>query len=46
MEKELKLDLEEFTRGAGNWLEIFDKPFALDAIPLHARPLKSAILMV
>ena len=46
MEKELKLDWEEFAKGAGHWLELFDKSFAFDAVPLHARPLKSAMWMV
>ncbi len=46
MEQELKLDWEEFAKGAGHWLELFDESFAMDAVPLHARPLKSAMWLV
>jgi len=40
------LDWEEFAKGAGHWLELFDKSFTIDSVPLHARPLRSAMWMV
>jgi hypothetical protein len=46
VEQELKLDWKEFAEGAGHWLKLFDESFAMDAIPLHARPLKSAMWLV
>lgn len=46
MDKELKIDWQAFAEGAGHWLELFDSSFALDAIPLQARPLKAAMWFV
>lgn len=46
MDKELRLDWKEFSKGAGHWLKLFDDSFALDGVPLYARPLRSAMRMV
>jgi hypothetical protein len=46
VEQEMKLDWEDLAAGAGHWLELFDSAFAMDDVPLDARPLKSAMWLV
>ncbi|MBD8629005.1 hypothetical protein IFT64_18895 [Oxalobacteraceae sp. CFBP 8753] len=46
MEQAMKLDWEDLAAGAGHWLELFDSAFAMDDVPLEARPLKSAMWLV
>src|SRR5674476_102020 len=42
----MKIELEDLVKAGGHWLELFDSSFAQDNIPLHARPLQSAIWLV
>ncbi len=42
----MKVDWEDLAAGAGHWLELFDSAFAMDDVPLEARPLKSAMWLV
>ncbi len=42
----MTIKLEDLVKAGGHWLELFDSSFAQDNIPLHARPLKSAMWLV
>lgn len=42
----MKIELEDLVKAGGHWLELFDSSFAQDNIPLHARPLQSAMWLV
>ena len=46
MEQQMMLDWKEFAEGAGHWFELFDEAFAQQGIPIHSRPLKSAMWLV
>lgn len=43
---EMKIRLEDLVKAGGHWLELFDSSFAQDNVPLHARPLQSAMWLV
>jgi hypothetical protein len=42
----MKIKLEDLVKAGGHWLELFDTSFAQDNIPLHVRPLQSAMWLV
>ncbi|MFH1872654.1 MAG: hypothetical protein ABIK82_12575 [Pseudomonadota bacterium] len=46
MDVQLAIKLEDLVNAAGHWLELFDSSFAQDNVPLHARPVKSAMWLV
>lgn len=46
MDGRMKIKLESLVKAASHWLELFDSSFAQNNIPLHARPLKSAMWLV
>lgn len=42
----MKIKLTDLVKAAGHWLELFDSSFAQNNLPLHARPLQSAVWLV
>jgi len=42
----MKINLCDLVEAGGHWLELFDESFTQDNVPLHARPLKSALWFV
>jgi hypothetical protein len=46
VEGEMKIRLEDLARSAGHWLELFDRSFSQDNLPLHARPFQAAVWLV
>lgn len=42
----MKIKLEDLVKAGSHWLELFDSSFAQNNIPLHARPLQSAMRLV
>jgi hypothetical protein len=43
---EVKINWKDLATAAGHWLDLFDKAFAQDDVPLHARPIKAAMWLV
>lgn len=46
MDVEMKIQLEDLVKAGSHWLELFDSSFNQDNLPLHARPLQSAMWLV
>jgi len=46
VEQTIKFDWKELAKAGGHWLLLFDGAFARDNMPLHSRPLQSAIWLV
>jgi hypothetical protein len=46
MEQAMKVDWKELAKAGEHWLLLFDSAFAHDDVPLHSRPLKSAMWLV